>query len=216
MASGTEERRLCSVVSGDVFGYSRLMADDEAETVRTLGHYREEVQLLVGQFRGRLVDFAGDNFLAEFRTATDALNCSLEIHRVLEARNAALPVSRRMHFRIGIHLSEVTVEENRLFGDGVNIAARLEALAEPGGVCISAAVRDQVKRDGSLELEDLGTRELKNIPDPVHAFRVRGPCSVSPAVLVRLCSSMSQGNRTTACHLLARRAIRPVVWPEAM
>jgi serine/threonine-protein kinase len=171
--SGTQERRLCAVVSGDVFGYSRLMADDEAETVRTLGRYRDEVRLLVGQFRGRLVDFTGDNFLAEFRTATDALDCSLEIHRVVGARNGGLPAARRMHFRIGVHLGEVTVEEERIFGDGVNIAARLEAIAEPGGVCISAAVRDQVRRNGSFEFEDLGTRELKNIPDPVHAFRVR-------------------------------------------
>ena len=169
----SQERRLCAVASGDVVGYSRLMADDEAETVRTLGRYRGEIGLLVGQLRGRLVDFTGDNFLAEFPTATDALDGSLEIQRVVEARNAALPAARRMHFRIGIHLGEVTVEEDRLFGDGVNIAARLQAIAEPGGVCVSAAVRDQVKRSDSLELEDLGTRELKNIPDPVHAFGVR-------------------------------------------
>jgi len=183
MAPSSLERRLCAVVSGDVFGYGRLMADDEAATVRTVGRYREEIELLVAQFGGRLVDFTGDNFLAEFRTATEALDCSLDVHRVVEARNAALPSERRMHFRIGIHLGEVTAEEDRLFGDGVNIAARLEALAEPGGICVSAAVRDQVRRDARVTFEDLGARELKNIPAPVHAFKARGlaPIAAQPA-----------------------------------
>jgi class 3 adenylate cyclase len=181
MASETLERKLSAIVSADVAGYSRLMADDEAETVRTLGRYREEIRLLVDQHRGRLIDFTGDNFLAEFPTATDAVECALESQRVVEARNAGLPLQRRMHFRIGAHLGEVTVENERIYGDGVNIAARLEALAPPGGICVSAAVHEQVKKNVALTFEDLGSRELKNIPDPVRAYLVHPELAVDIA-----------------------------------
>ena len=138
MVPDAPERKLSAIVSADVADYSRLMTEDEADTIRTIGRYREEIRLLVSQHRGRLVDFTGDNFLAEFPTATDAVECALEIQRVVEARNAGLPLPRRMHFRIGIHLGEVTVEAERLYGDGVNIAARLEGLAPPAGICVSA------------------------------------------------------------------------------
>ncbi|MBW2388695.1 MAG: PD40 domain-containing protein [Deltaproteobacteria bacterium] len=174
MEAGTLVRKLSAIVSADVAGYSRLMAEDEAETV-------EEVRLLVGQYRGRLADFTGDNFLAEFPTATDAVACALEIHRVVEARNAGLPLQRRMHFRIGVHLGEVTLEDERLYGDGVNIAARLEGLAPPGGICISATVHDQVKKNEALSFDDLGPHELKNIPDPVRVYRVRPEVAVEVA-----------------------------------
>jgi serine/threonine-protein kinase len=170
---GAVERRLVAILSADAVGYSRLMAEDEAQTVRTIGHYREEVRLLVGQHRGRVVDFTGDNVLAEFPTATNAVECAVEVQRVVQARNAGLPPQRRMHFRIGIHLGEVTLEGDRLYGDGVNIAARLEGLAPPGGICVSAAVREQVKRSSALIFEDMGSRDLKNIPDPVRISRVR-------------------------------------------
>ena len=181
MEAGTLVRKLSAIVSADVAGYSRLMAEDEAETVRTIGRYREEVRLLVGQYRGRLADFTGDNFLAEFPTATDAIACALEIHRVVEARNAGLPLQRRMHFRIGVHLGEVTLEDERLYGDGVNIAARLEGLAPPGGICISATVHDQVKKNDALSFDDLGPHELKNIPDPVRVYRVHPDVAVEVA-----------------------------------
>ena len=174
MEAGAGDRKLTAILSADVVGYSRLMAEDEAETVKTIGRYREEVSLLVGQHRGRIVDFTGDNVLAEFPTATDAVACALETQRVVEARNAGIPPERRMRFRIGVHLGEVTVEGERLYGDGVNIAARLEALAPAGGVCVSGAVREQVKQKLEASFEDLGTRELKNLPDPVRVFRV-GP-----------------------------------------
>jgi adenylate cyclase len=171
-ASSSHERRLSAIVSADVVGYSRLMAADEDSTVRMVKAYREEIELHVRQHRGRM-DFTGDNFLAEFRSAIEAVRCALEIQHVLGALNAHLAGDRRMDFRIGIHLGDVRFEGERMFGTGVNIAARLEGLAEPGTLCISGAVREQLLGKLDLELEDLGEQSLKNIPDPVHAFRVR-------------------------------------------
>ncbi len=172
MAAEPAVRKLAAILSADVVGYSRLMAEDEDATVRTLAAYREEVALLVRQHRGRVVDFTGDNFLAEFPTATDAVECALEIQRVLSARNAPLPSERKMQFRIGIHMGEVRVEEGRLYGDGVNIAARLEGLAEQGGICISATVHDQVRNKLDATYQDLGDQTVKNIPHQVRAYRV--------------------------------------------
>jgi TolB-like protein/class 3 adenylate cyclase len=167
------EHRLAAIVSADVADYSRLMAEDEATTIRTLTDYREEVGMLVRQHRGRLVDFTGDNFLAEFPTALDATHCAVEMQRVLAARNADLPSERRMQFRIGIHLGDVTVEGERIYGNGVNIAARLEGLAEPGGVCVSRTVREQVRGKLALGFEDLGEQTVKNIPEPVRVYRLQ-------------------------------------------
>ena len=167
------ERRLAAILSADVASYSRLIAEHEEHTVRTLGAWREQVGALVREHRGRLADFTGDEFLAEFPTALDSVACALETQRVLAARNAALPEQRRLHFRMGVHLGDVRMEDDRLFGNGVNVAARLRALAEPGGLCISDAVRQEVGAKLSLAFDDLGPRELKNIPERVHAFRVR-------------------------------------------
>jgi adenylate cyclase len=167
------ERRLAAILSADVVGYSRLMAEDEADTVRTLGDYREEIGLLVRQRRGRVVDTAGDSLLAEFPTATDAVSCAVEIQGSLGVRNAALAAERRMEFRIGVHLGEVRAEGSRIYGDGVNIAARLQELAEPGGISISGAVLDQIEGKLDLGCEDLGEQALKNIPKPVRVYRVR-------------------------------------------
>ena len=172
MSSGAPERRLAAILSADAVGYSRLMAEDEARTVATLQAYREQVSMLVRQHRGRLVDFTGDNFLAEFPTASGALECGLEIQRVMVARNAAMPPERRMDFRIGIHAGEVRVEGERIYGTGVNVAARLETLAPPSGVCISGVVLEQVRRQPGLAFRDLGPQHLKNLPDPVHAYAV--------------------------------------------
>ena len=173
MASDRTERRLAAILSADVVGYSRLMAEDEDETVRRLAAYRTEITNLVTEHRGRVVDFSGDNFLAEFPTATDAVEAAAEIQRVLKARNAAVPAGRAMEFRIGVHLGDIRVEGERIFGDGVNIAARLEGLAEPGGICISDDVLHQVQRKLELDFDDLGQQSVKNIPDPVHAYLLR-------------------------------------------
>jgi adenylate cyclase len=167
------ERKLAAILSADVVGYSRLMAEDEAATIRTLTDYREAIAMLVRQHRGRVVDSPGDNLLAEFPTALDAVHGAIEIQRVLQARNADLPTERKMEFRVGIHLGDVAVEGERIYGDGVNIAARLEGLAEPGGICVSATVHEQVRNKLEVAYEDLGDRAIKNIPDQVRVYRVQ-------------------------------------------
>ena len=172
MSLEVTERRLAAILSADVVGYSRLMAEDEAGTIRTLGAYRHEISGLAGDHRGRVVDATGDNLLAEFPTALDAAECAVEIQRVLAARNAGLPEPRRMLFRIGVHLGDITAEGEQIYGDGVNIAARLEGLAEPGGICISGTVYDVAHSRLDLGLDDLGEQEVKNIPDPVRVYRV--------------------------------------------
>jgi adenylate cyclase len=174
------ERKLAAILSADVVGYSRLMAEDEAATVGTLTSYRDEIALLVSQHRGRVVDSPGDNVLAEFPTATDAVRCAAEIQGIVKVRNTALTAERKMEFRIGVHLGEVRVEGERLYGDGVNIAARLEGLAQAGGICVSDMVQKQVEGRSGLAFEDLGEQVVKNIPKPVRAYRVRLDRGVAP------------------------------------
>ncbi len=167
------ERKLAAILSADIAGYSRLMAADEATTVRTVSAYRDQVGELVRDHGGRLVDFTGDNFLAEFATATSALGCALEIHRAVAERNAGLAAAQRMQFRVGVHVGEIRIEGERIYGSDVNIAARLEGLAQEGGICVSGVVYDQARRLPGVAFEDLGPQRLKNIPDPVHVFRAR-------------------------------------------
>ncbi len=138
-------RKLAAIFSTDVAGYSRLMGDDEEATIRTLTGFRALISSLIEHYRGRVVDSPGDNLLAEFANVVDAVRCAVEIQQALKDKNAELPDQRQMHFRIGINLGDVIVEGERLYGDGVNIAARLESLAIPGGVCISGTVYDQVR-----------------------------------------------------------------------
>jgi adenylate cyclase len=148
------------------------MAEDEAGTIRTLTEYREQIGMLVRQHRGRVVDSPGDNLLAEFPTALDAVQGAVEIQRVIQARNADLSQDRRMEFRIGVHMGDVSVEGDRIYGDGVNIAARLEGLAAPGGICISATVQEQVRHKLELAYEDLGEQDVKNLPEPIRVYRL--------------------------------------------
>ena len=166
-------RRLAAILSADAVSYSRLMAEDEVATVQTLQAHREHLARLVFQYRGRVVDSPGDNLLAEFPSALDAVRSAVEIQRALEASNASLPLDRRMEFRIGVHLGDVMVDGDRIYGDGINIAARIERLAEPGAVCVSAPVWDQVRHKLGLPGEDLGDQALKNIPEPVRVYQVR-------------------------------------------
>ena len=166
------EHKLAAVLSADVVGYSRLMAEDENATVQTVTAYREQVEELVRRHHGRLVDFTGDNFLAEFASTLHATTCAIEIQSVLRSRNAELPRERRMEFKMGVHLGELRIEGERIYGTGVNIAARLHALAEPGGVCVSGIVHDELRNKLDLDYVDLGERSVKNIPDPIRVYRV--------------------------------------------
>src|SRR6266542_300002 len=167
------ERKLAAIFSADVKGYSRLMGEDDVGTIRTLTAYREVMATLIQHHRGRVVDSPGDNLLAEFVSVVDAVQCAAEIQRELKTRNADLPPDRRMEFRIGINLGDVIIEGERIYGDGVNIAARLESLAEPSGICISGTVYDQIKNKLSLEYESLGEQAVKNIAEPVRVYRVQ-------------------------------------------
>ncbi len=172
MNQGTVQRRLAAILSADAQGYSRLMAEDDAATVRLLGSCRDIVAGLVQARRGRIVDAPGDNVLAEFSSAVDAVEAAVEIQHRLQACNGELPESRRMQFRIGINLGDVIVEEGRLYGDGVNLAARVEKLAEPGGIAISGKVHEEVRHKLKLAFEDLGEHELHNIPGRTRVYRV--------------------------------------------
>src|SRR5205814_237416 len=166
------ERKLAAIFSTDVAGYSRLMGDDEEATIRTLTTYRELISSLIQQYRGRVVDSPGDNLLAEFASVVDAVRSAVEIQQALKEKNAELPDHRQMQFRIGINLGDVIVEGERLYGDGVNIAARLESLAIPGGICISGTAYDQVENKLALSYEYVGEQTVKNIAKPVRVYRV--------------------------------------------
>jgi len=166
------KRRLAAIFSADVRDYSRLMRDDETATIRTLNAYREVMTTLVQQHHGRVVDSPGDNLLAEFASVVDGVQAATAIQKELKVRNAKLPKNRKMEFRIGINLGDIIVERDRIYGDGVNIAARLEGLADPGGICISRTAYDQIEDKLPLAYEYLGEKTVKNIPKPIRAYRV--------------------------------------------
>jgi adenylate cyclase len=172
MADEGFKRKLTSILSADAVGYSRLMAEDETSTVKTLATYREIIASLIKQHRGRVVDSPGDNVLAEFSSVVDAVQCAVAVQNEIQIRNAELPDNRRMEFRIGVNLGDVIDEEDRIYGDGVNIAARLEAMADPGGICVSKTAFDQIETKLPLGYEYLGEQSVKNIPKPVSAYRV--------------------------------------------
>jgi len=163
MTTQEVKRKLTAIFSGDVKAYSRLLAKDEAGTIRTLNSHKDVMANLIQQHRGRVVDASGDNVLAEFASVIDASQCAVEIQKELKTRNDELPGPRRMEFRIGIHLGEVLEKEDKIFGDGINIAAGIQRLAEAGGICISGIVHDQTKSNLEFRYEYLGKRTIKNI-----------------------------------------------------
>ena len=167
------ERKLTAILSADVQGFSRLMGADEEATLRTLQAHREVTDSLIHRHRGRFVGSAGDSVLAEFASVIDAVRCAVEIQQQLKARNADLPAQRRMEFRIGINLGDVMVDGEQIYGDGVNIAARVQALADAGGICISGTVHEHVKNKLLLSYEDLGEQVVKNIAEPVWVWRIK-------------------------------------------
>jgi adenylate cyclase len=166
------KRKLTAILSADVKGYSRLMGEDERTTVETLKTYREVMGKLVRQYQGRVIDSPGDNLLSEFASVVDAVECAVKIQEELKKRNEELPEKRRMEFRIGVHHGDVIEDEERIYGDGVNIAARIEGLAEGGGICISRTSFDSVKNKLSLGYEYLGEHSVKNIAEPVRVYKV--------------------------------------------
>jgi len=168
----TIERKLTAILSADVKGYSRLMGQDEPATVKAIKACRIIMTNAIEKAHGRVVDSPGDNVLAEFASAVDALNCAISIQEGLEVKNADLPDERKMIFRIGINIGDVIVEGEKIYGDGVNIAARLEGLADPGGICISGALYDQVKKKVHVQYDFMGLQKVKNISDSVRAYRV--------------------------------------------
>ena len=166
------KRKLTAILSADVAGYSRLMGEDEEATVKTITTYREVMTTLINQHQGKVLDSPGDNLLAEFASVVDAVQCAVAVQKEFKARNAELPENRKMQFRIGINLGDVIQEGERIYGDGVNIAARLESIAEPGGICISRTAFDHIESKLPLGYEYLGDQTVKNIVKPVGVYRV--------------------------------------------
>jgi len=184
------QRKLAAIFSTDVAGYSCLMGDDEEATIHTLTAYRAVISSLIHQHRGRVVDSPGDNLLAEFASVVDAVRCAVEIQHALQVKNAELPEHRQMRFRIGINLGDVIIKGERLYGDGVNIAARLEGLAIPGGICISGTAYDQVETKLALTYDYQGEQEVKNILKPVRVVSVTQQIDLNGAVGRMLASVM--------------------------
>ena len=168
------ERKLTAILAADVAGYSRLMAADEEGTLAALkSHRRDSIDPKIKEHRGRIIKTAGDGMLLEFPSVVDAVRCAVDVQRAMVVRNEQVAPDRRIQFRVGINIGDVIVDGDDIYGDGVNIAARLENIAEVGGICVSATVRDQVLDKLGFAFDDLGQRSVKNIPRPVGVYRVR-------------------------------------------
>ncbi len=202
MAHEHPQRRLAAILAADVVGYSLLMGQDETGTLTALRNRRKEVlEPAIARYQGRIFKVAGDGVLAEFSSAVNAVHCAVELQRGMTAANAGLPQNRRIVLRIGVNLGDVMVEGSDLYGDGVNIAARLESIAEPGGICISAKVYDEIRHKLELVCDDLGEHRLKNIATPVRAFHIKDigearaveslPVPLKPSIAVLPFSNMS-------------------------
>src|SRR6266849_4398044 len=175
---GRVERRLAAILAADVAGYSRLIEADEEGTLGRLKSLRAELtDPKIASHHGRIVKTTGDGLLVEFASVVDALRCAAELQAAMAGSNAPLPPERRIEFRIGVHQGDIVVEDGDIFGDGVNIAARLEGLAEPGGICISARVREDAAGKLDFAFRDMGEQQLKNIMRPVRAYAVGATAS---------------------------------------
>src|ERR1700733_8456375 len=183
MTGARVERRLAAILAADVVGYSRLMGRDEEGTLARLKDCRRAlVDPKIAAHRGRIVKTTGDGVLVEFASAVDATRCAIEIQRGMAAQNADVPQDTRIELRIGIHVGDIIIDDNDIFGDGVNIAARLEGIAEPGGVCISDDAQRQVRGKVEVVFDDMGHQSLKNIVEPMRAWRLRLAGETAPAV----------------------------------
>ena len=183
MPLNRRKRKLSAILSADVKGYSRLMGDDELATVDTLKEYRGVLATHINQYNGRVVDSPGDNLLAQFSSVVDAVECAVTIQGDISSRNTAVSENRKMEFRIGINLGDVIEDGERIYGDGINISARIEGKAEGGGICISGTAYDQVKNKLDLGFEFLGKQIVKNITDPVRVYGIRPESKTSVEAL---------------------------------
>jgi class 3 adenylate cyclase len=174
MEPSSVKRRLTCILAADAVGYSKLMGQDEEGTIQVLSAHRAVIDGILAFHQGRIVSTAGDSVLAEFSSAVEAVRCAVEIQEALKTRNDSLPEHRKMHFRIGVNLGDVVVKNDDLLGDGVNVAARLETMAESGGICISSSVYDQITGKLDLGFQDIGEQHLKNISRPIRVYRVSG------------------------------------------
>src|SRR5438477_10109144 len=173
MAEDRVERRLAAILAADVAGYSRLMGADEEGTLAALkAHRRAVLDPKITEHRGRIVKTTGDGLLVEFASVVDAVRCAVDIQRQMAERNANVPADGRIEFRVGINIGDIIIDDKDIYGDGVNIAARLEGLAAPGGICISRVVRDQVRDKLDFSFEDMGEQQVKNITRPIRTHRI--------------------------------------------
>jgi len=206
MIEDRQQRRLATILAADVFGYSRLTAENEEDALRTLKAHRSVIDRLILRHEGRIFTTAGDSVLAEFGSAVEAVRCAITIQEELRVRNAQIAENRRMDFRIGINVGDVLVDGDNLYGDGVNIAARLESIASPGNICISGSVFTLVKNKLSYGFEDIGLQTMKNIPEPVPAFRLT-PGSSSPQASAIAMSTRKWALPIAAAAVVAGAAI---------
>jgi class 3 adenylate cyclase len=197
------KRRISAILAADVVGYSKLVAEDEEETVRRLAVCRALFADLVGRYDGRIVNTVGDAILAEFPSSVDSVRCAMDIHESIRTRNLAYPPSRQMAFRIGITIGDVMDRDGQLFGDAVNIAARLEGLAPAGGICVSRTVYEQVGNKLSVKLKDIGPQQVKNLPAPIHAYMI----APHPAGELSIASKLRQGRAGRAWWLVAAAVV---------
>jgi class 3 adenylate cyclase len=217
------ERRLTAILAADVAGYSRLTGTDEEGTHAQLqDHLRSLIDPKIAEHRGRVVKYTGDGMLAEFGSVVDAVRCAVDIQRGMAESNADVPEEKRIEFRIGINVGDIIIDRGDIFGDGVNVAARLEALAEPGGVCVSARVQEDCHGRLGVSFEDAGEQQLKNIDRPVRVYRVRpgspsvttrsGPALLhEPSVAVLPLKHMSAGSRSRPWPVIETRHTRIAV-----
>jgi adenylate cyclase len=179
-----QQRRLAAILAADIAGYSALMGADEARTLRDLKEHQAVILPMIDDHGGRVIDTAGDGVLAEFGSVVNAVECAVAIQETMAKRNADIEADRQIQFRIGINLGDVMYDETRIYGDGINVAARLESIAEPGGICLSNKVYEDVRGKVQLAYEDIGEQELKNISQLVRVYRVRA--TASPPAAKRL------------------------------
>ncbi len=200
MEPSSVKRRLTCILAADAVGYSKQMGQDEEGTIRVLSAHRAVIDGIIAFHQGRIVSTAGDSVLAEFSSAVEAVRCAVEIQDALKTRNDSLAEHRKMHFRVGVNLGDVVVKNDDLLGDGVNVAARLESMAEPGGICIASSVYDQITGKLDLGFQDIGEQSLKNISRPIHVYRVSGAvppqrlASLAPPSAVPATSASARGS----------------------